>query len=517
MILSLLLLAAQGVDARFEDALKRLDADEYKTRQAAAQEIAALPAEALALVEAALKRPGLSVEARARLEETKPALRARGRRDLQAKKNVANAAWVRKTVAEAYETAGRRDPKWDAPARETLRVMSLIWADLPPGMPNGPRHAFDLAGKAVAAGCDDPMIVYIHARMYDVAIHKSMDEAVKLHVGAGAAMKERGAGYHPARRAFTFFRAGEFLARSKKQLSEEEKKAAQDWLELAAATFAEGLKDVEVPDPLIMEFGEGLATAWNTLTRDRKPGFDQVHEALLKHRPDSLLAPLLKGRVYVTYAWDARGGGWANSVTEDGWAKMKERLAAAEEALTAAYEKDPFDAEAPTQMLVVELGQGKGRDVMEKWYQRAMKADPDNIAACKKKMYYLEPKWHGGAEPMLEFGRELLKGGNWGALLPFQLVDAHLTLAGYEKDKSGAYWSRPGVWEDLKSVYDAALAHDPKNDYWRSFYAKLACRCGQFAEARRQFEAVGERARLDAFKDKAELDRLRAEANEKGR
>src|SRR5687767_11029164 len=218
MPLALLLLAAQGVETRFEVAQERLDADEYKTRQAAAQEIAALPAEALALVEAALKRPGLSVEARARLEEARPALRARGRRDLQAKKNAANAAWVRRTVAEAYETAGRRDPKWDAPARETLRVMSLIWADLPAGVPNGPRHAFDLAGKAVAAGCDDPMIVYVHARMYDVAVRKSMDEAVKLHVAAGVAMKERGAGYHAARRAFTFFRAGEFLARSKKEL-----------------------------------------------------------------------------------------------------------------------------------------------------------------------------------------------------------------------------------------------------------------------------------------------------------
>lgn len=507
MPLLLLLLAAQGLEARFEEALKRLDADDYQTRQAAAQEIAGLPAEALALVEAALKRPDLSVEARPRLEGTIPALRARGRRDLDAKKKEAHVVWARKTVAEAY---GGKDPD----ALEAARIMSRVWADVE--VPDGPRRAYDHAAKAIAAGCDDPMILYIHARTYDVAIRKSFPEAVKLHVEAGKAMKERGTSYHATRRAFTFFRAGEFLGRSKKDLSEDEKKEALGWLELAAEAFEEGLKDVEVPDSLCHEFGEGLSTAWKTVAKDRKPGFDKVFAALEKRRPGGLTQLLLKGKVYTDYAWDARGSGWANSVTEDGWAKMKERLAEAEAALTLAWEKDPFGAEAPTQMLVVELGQGKGRAVMERWYERAMKADPDNVSACKKKMYYLEPKWYGGREEMLGFGRELLKGGNWGARLPFQLTDAHVTLAGYEKDKA-AYWKRPDVWPDIQAVYDAALAHDGTNAWWRSFYAKLACWCGRYDVARAQFEAVGDRVRVDAFKDKAELDRLRAEANEKGK
>lgn len=507
MILAFVVLAAQGVDARFEAALKRLDADEFQTRQAAAAEIAALPAEALSLVEAALKRPDLSIEVRTRLEGTIPHLRARGRRDLAAKKREAHVVWARKTVAEAY---GGKDQN----AIEAARIMSRVWADLE--VPNGPRQAYEHAAKAVAAGCDDPMILYIQARTYDVAIRKSLPEAVKLHVEAAKAMKERGTSCHATRRAFAYFRAGEFLGKSKKELSEDEKKEALGWLELAATSFEEGLKDVEVPDTLCFEFGEGLSTAWKTLTKDRKPGFDKVFEALEKRRPGGLTQLLLKGKVYTDYAWDARGGGWASSVTEDGWAKMKERLAEAEAALTRAYEKDPFGAEAPTQMLVVELGQGKGRETMERWYERAMKADPDNVSACKKKMYYLEPKWHGDREQMLGFGRELLKGGNWGALLPFQLIDAHLTLAGYEKDKA-AYWKRPDVWEDVKAVYEAALLHDPNRAWWRSFYAKLACWCGHYDVARRQFEAVGERVELGAFKDPAELDRLRAEANEKGK
>lgn len=515
-VLWLALFAGQDVASRFEQALNALDAEDLQTREGAQRDIEELPAEALPLAEAALARPGLSPEARARLKGTLPALRLKARRALAAREREHRLAWSRKTVAGDYTTAGRRDPKWDAPAGEALRVMATVWGDAEADVPDPLRYVHERSVRAMEAGCDDPMVHYVRARTYDAVIRKSFPEAVKLHVEAARSMKARGDGYHAIRRAFCYFRAGEFLARSKKQLSPQEAQDARAWLEAADGAFAEGVKDQAVPETLLMEFGEGMSEAWKTLTKDRNPGFDRIVEAVAKARPGSRVPDLLVGRVYVSYAWDARGSGWANSVTEDGWKRMSERLAVAEAALLRAYEQDPLDPEAPTQMLVVELGQGKGRETMELWYDRAMKADPDNVAAAKKKMYYLEPKWHGSAEDMLSFGRELLRGRNWPAKLPFLLTDAHVTLSGYARDRA-AYWTQPGVWEDVQAVYEGALEHDPKNDYWRSFYAKLACWCGRYDVARRQFEAVGDRVRTDAFKDKAELDRLRAEASEKGR
>jgi hypothetical protein len=57
-------------------------------------------------------------------------------------------------------------------------------------------------------------------------------------------------------------------------------------------------------------------------------------------------------------------------------------------------------------MITVEMAIGEGnRDEMEKWFWRAMDADNDNLDACNKKLLWLEPKWHGSPEEMLEFAR----------------------------------------------------------------------------------------------------------------
>lgn len=518
-MLTFCLLALLQTDpaARLQDAIRRLDADDFRAREEAAREIAALPSDGLALVEAALKRTDLSAEVRTALERALPPLRVKALRLTRERKQTAYEAWNRRTLGEAYEAGGRKDPNWDSPAREALRVIAFLWANAaPPDIPDGQRHCYDHAQKAVDAGCDDPLVLYVRARTYEMAIRKDPAVSLRQHLEAARALQERGAAYHPARRAYAYYRAGQFVAGSKKKLGEADRAEALGWLRLAADTFAEGLKDPDLPDALILEFGEQLATAWLSVEGDRAAGADRVAVPLEKERPKSNLAWVLRGRVYTEAAWDARGRGWASSVTEEGWKGMAKRLAAAEEALAKAHAMDPADPEPPTQMLVVELGQGKGADVMEAWFRKAMIADPDNMKACNHKMYYLEPKWHGSPGDMLAFGRELLEAGNWEARLPYQLIDAHLTLAGYQKDQA-AYWKADDVWKDVQAVYLAALKRDPKADFDRSWYARLASWCGRWKEAKEQFDLLGERAVVRAFKDQAELDRLRAEAAEKGK
>jgi len=270
-----------------------------------------------------------------------------------------------------------------------------------------------------------------------------------------------------------------------------------------------------------------LIEGYKALDNDRKPGFVKVHTALEKELPDSALPPTLEGIFFTDYAWDTRTGKSAKDVTEAQSELFKERLARAEAALERALRLDPNNARAATQMLSVELGQGKGRTHMEEWFRRAMKADPGNYSACSRKLLYLEPKWYGSEEEMLAFGRECLATENWNARLPFVLTDAHFVLARYPRDQEGKidlksdkyseqpkveYYQRPGVWEDVKAVYEPYLKQFPKAVNDRSMFAKLACWCGRWDEARRQFLILGEKPSLTAFGGREEYDRLRAEA-----
>ncbi len=502
--------------ARFEKSLRKLSSEDYEEREAASRAIAELPADALRLVEAELKKKDLELEVRSRLERLVPGLQAKVHRQVLARRNEAVHAWTHRTVVDAYERAGRKDPRWDPKVRELLPLVVSMWSQSKSPVADPAKRAYELSEEAVRSGCDDPLVLYVLARMYDTAIRKDWQEAVKLHVGAGQAMKERGSEYPPIRQAFVYARAADFRLRSKKEPAEGDREETRVWLELALARFAEAAKDPAVPDTLLFECGEALIGTWKRLAGDRKAGFDKVAEVLTQGRPDSRVSLVLKGAVYISYAWDARGSGWASSVTEEGWRLMRERLAESEAALTRAWEKDPSDAQAATLMIGVELGQGKGRPAMETWFRRAMEADPDNLEACKKKIYYLEPKWHGSADDMIEFGRQLLAGGNWEARLPFQLMDAHLTLAGYEKDKP-AYYQREEVWKDVQAVYETYLARHPDSAQDRTWYAKLASYCGRHREANRQFEILGDKAVVSVFANRAELDRLKAEAAAKGK
>jgi hypothetical protein len=499
--------------SRFDQALKKLGADEYREREAASEELAGLPAEALVLVQAELKKDW-EPEVRTRLGRAEVQLKAKAKRLAGVRLKEALHLWNTKTALDAYEKVGRKDAKWDAKVHAAMPLLVRNWdGDATPAQS---RAVYNLLSEAVAAGCDDPLALYARARMYETAVDRSGSELIPLHVGAARGMKERGPGYHPLRQTFAYARAAQFLAGAKEDLGDDEKRQVKQWWDLAVDHLEKAAADPESPVSLLLEVSQLLIKTEMKRTGDRQAGLDRVFEALSKARPKSPLALVVKGEAYTDYAWDARGGGWANTVTPEGWQKMAERLAVAEAALTEAWKMDPEDPEAPTQMINVELGPGKGRGVMETWFKRAMAADPNNFRACSHKMYYLEPKWHGSEQAMVAFGRELLAGGNWEARLPFQLIEAHWTLSSYG-DKQGEYFKDPEVWKDIQSVYEPFLKKYPDSVWDRSYYAKYACYSGHWTEAKGQFDRLGEAVLVRAFKDKAELDRLRVEAAEKSK
>ncbi len=76
--------------------------------------------------------------------------------------------------------------------------------------------------------------------------------------------------------------------------------------------------------------------------------------------------------------------------------RFGERAAEARQALQEAWRLDPDDSLSATEMITVEMAIGQGdRGEMEKWFQRAMEADSNNLKACNSKLLWLEPKWRG--------------------------------------------------------------------------------------------------------------------------
>jgi tetratricopeptide (TPR) repeat protein len=228
---------------------------------------------------------------------------------------------------------------------------------------------------------------------------------------------------------------------------------------------------------------------------DSKGAYDKIDEAIAKEPSAKALRLQVRGKFYKDYAWEARGNGYVDTVTEEGFRKFGERLQEAGKALEAAWKLRPDDGKTATLMLIVELGIGDGdRDRMELWFRRALEADPDNKDACLNKLYWLEPKWHGSSEAMLAFGRACRDTKNWRSGIPLLLPDAHYRLTRYlDAEERLKYLGAPSFWDDVHEVYTEYLKRMPNDTLARTDFAAFCYASGHRVAAHEQFAILGDR------------------------
>ena len=187
-----------------------------------------------------------------------------------------------------------------------------------------------------------------------------------------------------------------------------------------------------------------------------------------------------------------RGTGYADSVPEDGMSQFKNLLTEAGQAATEAWTAEPTCARAAEQMITVEKGAGSKREEMEKWFERAMKANPNDKYACMLKLDYLHPKWNGSVEDMLEFGRQCRETKNWRSGIPLIFADAHYEVAKARRAEGGRttadYFKDRKIAQDVHDVYQEYLSHRPNDYATRTRCACILWICSAVPEAHRQFE-----------------------------
>lgn len=499
--------------------IKRLGSADYLDREKAAFAVVVAYPEHQKEFEEAAKRPGLDPQAQLELQQIVQVQHPRMAALQRANRIAQESAQLnQKSALDSYEKSGTHDPAWDSAAHDLILAFTLIPGD----REKRERHIMkmaELADKITKAGCKDPFIRYLAVRsrgMEPVGVDFS---AIAEQLKDVVSDLER-SNYPAERKCWGHARYIELILRNnlwgklgnwKDELTAELQQAIKEW--------PEAVKDPGMNDQMLSDLAEVMEYDWIMVMGkeegkygDRAELCDKLVPAWIEAYPNASGPWEFKGKVYIDYAWDARGDGVANTVTETGWKQMRERLQVAHEALDKAYELDPADPRGPTDMITVELGEGTGRPEMEKWWKRAMDASPDNYQACTSKLYYLEPKWYGSPGDMIDFGRECLSGGNWEGRIPFILVDAHWTVSQYPSSLKEDYYAQPDVWKDIQSVYEPFLARYPTAAWDRSYYAYYATRAGQWAIARKQFAKLGDKPELTPFGNQEAYNYLVAKA-----
>ena len=118
-------------------------------------------------------------------------------------------------------------------------------------------------------------------------------------------------------------------------------------------------------------------------------------EAWTNARPDSITARVALAYSLVLYAWNARGDGLADTVTDQGWRLFNQRL---NEAVTVLDEAKPLPQQCPywwNVRLITELGLSTARSQYDQTFEAATRDWPDYENYYTRRAYYLFPRWYG--------------------------------------------------------------------------------------------------------------------------
>ena len=163
---------------------------------------------------------------------------------------------------------------------------------------------------------------------------------------------------------------------------------------------------------------------------------------------DSPYPLALIGLALQSYAWDARGSGWASTVSESDWELFRVRMDDAAHVIAVARELGPGNPAVSLAALQVAMGEGKRTTAeRESMFNDVVKAVPDNRTAHWAIHEQKMQKWYGSDQEALAFVAE--SAAQRGVFLPvssgectipgadeqFRLVWGKLRGTGYNRDR----------------------------------------------------------------------------------
>jgi hypothetical protein len=374
-------------------------------------------------------------------------------------------AAMEKAIVDAAANSPEHSQKWDALVRD-LGHRYVLGA----GRYHPDPALTTLSRQAIDQGCRDPFIRYLWF-WHEVSTTSAPSE--KMSREGIAVMDDMHAQSYPAfLQAFAAMRSIEMFRRD--TLWTETTQASKAEYDRLFSLFEHAAMDALQGPGLTERESRVIAGAFETFWTDPRYGreviFRQVEKAVVDRYGDCATVHMLRGNEAILRAWDARGSGYASTVTEEGARVFGEQLKIAQKELTRAWKLDPSEPMIAEKMITVCMGLSLPRDEMEAWFQRGQSAHANYPALCTAKALYLSPIWIGSRDEQLAFSRECLSHPEYGSLAALTLWNTHRSLQRID-GLPLAYFAQPEVWSDIRQSFDAYFEREPDMVSMRMQYA----------------------------------------------
>ncbi len=217
--------------------------------------------------------------------------------------------------------------------------------------------------------------------------------------------------------------------------------------------------------------------------------------------PESGTPRIALAQSYMRYAWKARGQGYANTVTNDGWRQFNERVQQARATLEEAKALAAADPQWYRDMQSLALTQGWPREQEDQLLESAIAVEPNYYYFYVTHATYLLPRWYGKQGESEAFAASIADrvGGQSGSVIYFRLAEA--------MDCCGAKDLLPALsWDRIKEGFTAVEGLYGSINYQRNMMAYLAVRNHDTEFANQMFARIGDDWSQSIWRTKANFD-----------
>lgn len=395
-----------------------------------------------------------------------------------------------RTLTGAYRQVGVRDPKWDASAEEFLDAWSTYLANSGEVRTNtlkqhSEAELLEKVGRAIDAGCTDPIIQFGHARFL-MDSNKRPEGLELLAKVVEPALQSK----YPAERKLWIVRNA---------ISSVDKDLLPAGISDTADELALEVLTSPIADPIERRI---LRSRFFSGDMGDQPlnRRQELCERAAKLNCDPWLLHMISGEYHIDRAWEGRGGSVARNVKPEGWEVFRRELASARKHLEAAHELHPEFPDAAALMIKVAMANEHGPGQSERfWFEAATLAQFDYLPAYTALRTANRPRWSGSLSQMLEFGFECAATKRFDTMVPLVLLDVVDDLLD-ERDGDLNVYS-PAVVARLSETA-AGYAEHPTAAPWKNWYlsygAAVLWRGRRYDDARDVLDQIGLEVNADA-------------------
>ncbi len=196
-----------------------------------------------------------------------------------------------------------------------------------------------------------------------------------------------------------------------------------------------------------------------------------------EHNNLSPAAAIVEAQFWITYAWNARGEGYANTVTSEGWKLFRERLEKAREVLDQSKNYAAVSPLWYDKYLSLAVAQGWPRWEVQALFDEAIAKEPYYHGHYFSMTRYLQPRWHGDYYEIEKFARQTANAtkAKDGMTLYARI---YWYLNQLEPVDFKVFEDSQASWEAMRDGFQDLMTRYPKS-YWNmNNFAAFACRAG---------------------------------------